>query len=322
MIVVRINEGLGNQLFQYAMGRATAERQRTTMKVDATWYDTDQGGAARASAKRVYRLDEFQTVAPRATRRELAFYRAAETGVGRAVDKVLRLGSRWMAKQVFERGMQFQPAKQEAGPDVYLTGYWQSERYFAPVAEAIRRELQLKPTPAVTAARGQADQWRRSAGGPLVSVHVRRGDLVPMLINGKLHKNHGPPTSAAYVRRAMGQFPPGSRFIVVADPAEHDWCRQHVAGDDVVHYRGPTDLADFAMLQACDHNVIANSTFSWWAAWLNPNPAKRVLAPTPWFWPGEVDWKVDDDVVPAGWELVESDAVAELGGMTIVGPPV
>jgi hypothetical protein len=322
MIVARIYEGLGNQLFQYAMGRATAARHGSALKLDLTWFDGDQGGAERASARRSYRLDAFHVRAPRATLRDLAYHRPAEAPLGRATSKLLRLGSGRMARQVHERGMQFQPqAIADAGPDAYLNGYWQSERYFAPVADLIREEFRLRDGPDVDHARQQIQAWRRADGGaPLVAVHVRRGDLVPFLLNGKLHKNHGPPTSASFVRAAMSQFPPGCRFVVVADPGDRDWCREHVVGDDVVYYHGPTDIADFAMLQGCDHHVIANSTFSWWAAWLNPNPGKRVIAPNPWFWPDGPAWRTSIDLSPDQWVQLHSDA-AEMAAVSQLREP-
>ncbi len=312
MIVVRIYEGLGNQLFQYAMGRAVAERHRTGLRVDASWFESDQGGATRGSAKRQYKLGAFHIEAPPASRRELAYCRGTSSTLSRAVDKVLRLGRRELAQQVVENGMWYQPELADTGPNAYLVGFWQCERYFAPVAQVLRREFRLRETPDVAAARAQAAAWRADGGAPLVAVHVRRGDLVPFMRDGKEVKNHGPPTSAAFVRAAMRLYPAGSRFVVVTDPADRPWCERHVVGDDVVYYRGPTDLADFAMLQACDHNVIANSTFSWWAAWLNPNPAKRVVVPTPWFWPDGPAWRTSNDLVPEHWTVLPSADDAEV----------
>jgi hypothetical protein len=311
MIVAHIFEGLGNQLFQYAMGRAVSERAGVPLAIETDWFDTDQGGAGRQSERRRCQLDAFHIEAPRVTRRQLAFHHASATPLGRAVDKLLRLGSGRMAKQVHERGMQFQPEKLDVGPDAYLEGFWQSERYFAPVADIIRREFRLRDAPDVAHATAALAAWRSSARGPLVAVHVRRGDLVPKLVDGQLRRNHGPPTSAPFVRAAMATFPADSRFVVVSDPQDRSWCRQHIVGGDVVYYDGPTDIADFAALRGCDHNIIANSTFSWWAAWLNDAPNKRVVVPKPWFWPDGPSWRVSVDLVPAEWTQLESGAAEE-----------
>jgi hypothetical protein len=117
MIVAHIFEGLGNQLFQYAMGRAVSERAGVPLAIETDWFDTDQGGAGRQSERRRCQLDAFHIEAPRVTRRQLAFHHASATPLGRAVDKLLRLGSGRMAKQVHERGMQFQPEKLDVGPE-------------------------------------------------------------------------------------------------------------------------------------------------------------------------------------------------------------
>ncbi len=306
MVVARIYEGLGNQLFQYAMGRAVAGRHGVELRLDLDWFDSDQGGPGRGSPPRTFDLpDTFHVTATRATRRELAFHRHEPTGGGRLLSKALRLGSRRLARQVTERGRRFQPACLDAGPDAYLDGYWQSPRYFDPVADAIRAEFRLRPSPAVDHARCHLDRWRRDGGGPLVSVHVRRGDLVPTVVDGVTRRNDSSPTTAAHVAAARRLFPADARFVVVADPADRAWCRRHVPG--AVAYDGPTAAADFAVLSGCDHHIIAASTFSWWAAWLNPARGKRVVAPAPWVWPDLPAWKQNPDLIPADWAVVGSD---------------
>ncbi len=210
MIVVRIFEGLGNQLFQYAMGRAVAERHGVELRLDLDWYGGDQGGRARRSARRACRLlDAFHCHARPATRRDLAYHRAERTRLGRAASKAWRLGSSCLGRQVFERGRHYQAAYlDDAGPDAYLDGFWQTERYFAPVADLLRDEFRPRPTPGVDRRPpAGSTAWRAEDGGPLVGVHVRRGDLVPVVVDGGVHRNHGPPTSAAFVRAAMRLYP-------------------------------------------------------------------------------------------------------------------
>ena len=307
MIVVRIYEGLGNQLFQYAAGRAVADRYGVELRIDRSWYDSDQGGTRRKTTpRRKYKLDLFHVEAPVATRRELAFHRSQNSPRRALIDRCLRLGSDHIAPRIRQIGRHTQLHRLDCGPDAYLDGYWQSERYFAPVAERLRREFRLRQTPDVTAALAQAAAWRQDATGPLVAVHVRRGDLVPVVKDGQLVLNHGPPTSAAFVREAMAMFPADSRFVVVTDFADRPWCRAHLGGPDVVYFDGTSDVADFAMLRACDHNVIANSTFSWWAAWLNESPDKRVVVPSPWFWPEDRPDRQNADLIPPTWTVLEN----------------
>ena len=306
MIVARIFEGLGNQLFQYAMGRAVAARQGVDLRLDLDWFDSDQGGRDRGSPRRGWELsDTFHAHAARATRRQLAFHRHEPTRHGRLLSKLLRTGSRRLAKQVAERGRHFQPACLDVGPDAYLDGYWQSPRYFGAIAAELRAEFRLRPSPAVDHARSQLDRWRLEGGGPLVSVHVRRGDLVPVACACGVRRNDCTPTTAAYVAAARRLFPADARFIVVADPGDRDWCRRSFP--DLIHYHGPAAAADFAVLSGCDHHVIAASTFSWWAAWLNPAADKRVVAPAPWVWPDLPTWTRNVDLIPPDWTVLPTD---------------
>ncbi len=303
MIVARIFEGLGNQMFQYAMGRAVAHRHAVDLRLDLDWFDSDQGGPGRCSPRRASALhDTFHVTASPATRRQLAYHRHEPTRVGRLASKALRLGSRRLARQVTERGRHFDPACLDVGPDAYLDGYWQSPRYFEPVADVVRAEFRLRPSAAVDHARAHLDRWRQAGGGPLVSVHVRRGDLVPVVVGDAVRRNDCPPTTAAYVAAARRLFPADARFVLVADPGDRDWCRHR--WPDLLHYAGPTAAADFAVLSGCDHHVIATSTFSWWAAWLNPAPGKRVVAPDPWVWPDMPAWKRNIDLVPPDWTVL------------------
>ena len=320
MIVARVYEGLGNQMFQYAMGRAVAARHGVELRLDLDWFDSDQGGPGRGSPRRTWALhDTFHVTAPRATRRHLAFHRHEPTRRGRLVSKALRLGSSRLAKQVTERGRHFQPACLDVGPDAYLDGYWQSPRYFAAIAGDLRAEFRLRAGPAVDHARAHLDRWRRDGGGgPLVSVHVRRGDLVPLVVDGVARRNDCHPTTAAYVAAARRLFPADARFVVVADPGDRDWCHCRYPG--LLHYDGPTAAADFAVLSGCDHHVIAASTFSWWAAWLNPAAGKRVVAPAPWVWPDLPAWKRKTDLIPADWTVLRTD-LGDPDPPDVSGPP-
>ena len=202
-----------------------------------------------------------------------------------------------------------------AGPNVYLNGYWQSSKYFEQIASALRRELTLRDSPAVRHAI-DAEREFRLVGKPLVSVHVRRGDLVPYLRNGKLTRNYGPPTSVEYIRAAMQQFREPVRFVIVADPTDRQWSRQNCIGDDVVYYDGVDAFSDFEMMRRCDHHIIANSTFSWWSAWLGDNSNSRVIAPDNWFWPDDAFGRTSADLVPESWSVlpVNSDPWESLGG--------
>ena len=146
----------------------------------------------------------------------------------------------------------------------------------------------------------------RPDGAPVVSLHVRRGDLAHAV--EKLDDRglvYGGPVGLEYINAAMRHFDATCHFLVFSDTvADIEWCRQHIHGPHVHYSSGHTDMEDFALMSACDHHIIANSTFSWWAAWLDPKPGKRVIAPRQWGFPDARFKMVPDDLIPPEWQLI------------------
>ena len=124
---------------------------------------------------------------------------------------------------------------------------------------------------------------------PVVSLHVRRGDF--LRVDGLV-------VASKQRQAAMNQFP-GADFLVFSDDLA--WCRSNVRGENVFYSPFQGMLEDFWGMACCDHNIIANSTFSWWAAWLNPNPERIVVAPA--------NGVGDADFYPPDWRLVQGDRV-------------
>ncbi len=186
----------------------------------------------------------------------------------------------------------FSPVVFRVGDQVDYHGRFQSEKYFAHAADRVRREFTLKAEP-----RSRVDGVMaklRADGKPLVGVHVRRGDYLTL-------PNEHPPLGTDYYERALRLIPDAqaSRYVVCSnDPA---WCEVELPflGDVVLSKVGLSPAEDIALMAACDHNIIANSTFSWWSAWLNRNPQKVVVAPKRWF--GLLGPADSFDVVPASW---------------------
>ena len=127
------------------------------------------------------------------------------------------------------------------------------------------------------------------------AIHVRHGDYAK-------YKDVHPPCTMEYYNEAISQLPKDSKFLVISDTME--WCRENFKGDQFyfVDSSFQQDYMDFYLMCRCENNIIANSTFSWWAAWLNNNENKRVLFPKRWF--GEkVDYSTAD-LTPPMWECV------------------
>lgn len=169
-----------------------------------------------------------------------------------------------------------------AWPLVYFKGFYQSERYFAENAEEVRAAFSFRPELASAQTRELADQISKDASS--VSLHVRRGDY----LKPTFWENAGCLCGLPYYKRAIAEMQRrvgGAHFYVFSDDPE--WCRANLPLDETavsVDWNQKTDSwQDMMLMSLCRHNIICNSTFSWWGAWLNNNPEKTVLAPDRWF---------------------------------------
>ncbi|WP_165498220.1 alpha-1,2-fucosyltransferase [Siculibacillus lacustris] len=286
MIISRICGGLGNQMFQYAVGRRLAQATGEPYRLDLT----------EMATYRVHRygLDQFAIAVPTATPDELpppipkpwslAALRAA-------------LGPRrgTPMPRIVERTFRFEPAVlAHTGPG-HLTGFWQSERYFAESAATIRADFRLA-APLDAARAATLAQIEASTS---VSVHVRRGDYVTNPAANAIHGTCSPEWYEAAIARAVEGLADPVIFVFSDDPA---WVRANLrlpAGTVFVDPRPDgRDAADMTLMAAAEAHVIANSTFSWWAAWLDPRPDARVVAPARWFAGADHD---TSDLIPARW---------------------
>ena len=301
MIITRLTGGLGNQMFQYAAGLALAEHRRTVLKLDVDWFRLDPAYEAHNR----YALSCFNLTEQFATAEEIDRVRGVD----------LTRAERWAARAA--RALHFyRYANRHAGPSnlhyaqdfsfypgffdqpdpTYLHGMWQSEKFFAPVANLLRLHFSFRyPMPPAVAQM----LARIQGGGPSVAVHFRRGDYVR---NASFNQAIGV-LGFGYYLRAMAllrERHPDLVFYVFSDDIdaiERDFrppvpCVFVRATD---HWHSYDKIR---LMSACHHAIISNSTFAWWAAWLNPNAGKSVVAPAVWFAGGEHD---DRDVVPASW---------------------
>lgn len=281
-VISRLHGGLGNQLFQYAVGRAVALRTGSELLLDTRYFGQDNPFQ--------YDLGHFAIQARVATNDELPptknrpFSYALWRKFGRS------------PRFVRERGLGFNERIETIGPDCYLHGYFQSQRYFAGIAQTLWSDLSFKQAPGGENARMK----ERIQCGPSVSMHIRRGDYIT---NAKAQSAHGSTDLAYYerglqeVRARSGQDP-----VVYLFSNDPDWVRDNIKLDaelvPVAINDGKTAHEDLRLMSLCDHNVIANSTFSWWGAWLNPSHTKTVVAPAQWFASPKLS---NPDITPPGW---------------------
>lgn len=161
-----------------------------------------------------------------------------------------------------------------------LSGYFQSYKYFLNIEQEIKKDFTFR-------------KKREELDYEYVSIHVRRGDYV------NLPDCH-PLCSESYYYRAKKSFPSGTKFLLISDdPA---WCLEQEIFRDCKHVNTYTDIDDLFLMTRAVGNIIANSTFSWWGAYLNVNHNKTVVAPIKWFGI-EIGHHVFD-LIPPSWILI------------------
>jgi hypothetical protein len=246
---------LGNQMYQYATLLGVAGRKGYGLSIPA-----DGHGLAEA----------FPAVRRRPT------------------------GANQDAPQIRERHFHFDPEVAYACPDgADLVGYFQSERYFADAAEAVRSEFAFED--------GIASACRRvveGLGPETISLHVRRTDYVAL---SEIH----PPCDLDYYEAALARLEPDAPVMVFSD--DLDWCRAQALfqGGRFSFSEGRSAAEDLCLMSLCRRHVIANSSFSWWGAWLNPDPQKLVIAPARWFGTtGYTSQHDTSDLIPESWARI------------------
>ncbi|ULQ57419.1 alpha-1,2-fucosyltransferase [Flavihumibacter rivuli] len=282
MVIVQLKGGMGNQMFQYAAGKSLAMHHKVPLKLDLSHF---QDPAHRKFALDVFSLD-YQAADP-------AEVMALEPGT--LVRKVRqRLKPAHLRTKYWEPHFHFDPNFFKAGPSVLLKGDWQSEKYFLPISNTIRKEFTLQP--AFT--EKLADQANRLASINSIAVHIRRGDyLLPHFV-----KYHGvlPPSYYTKAIKLMADMIPNCHICLFSD--DINWVKEHIKielpHEFISGSIAQTAMDDFYLMQKCRHQVIANSSFSWWAAWLNDFTGKKIIAPANWFSQAGHDTR---DLYPPDW---------------------
>lgn len=266
MIIIKIEGGLGNQMFQYALGRNLSLLHNTTFKIDTSYLrSANQSG-------RSFKLDNFNTIINEATPEEINKYRSI-------FQKILdRVRSESKKKKILEPE-NFDPniLKRKEG---YFYGHWNNKKYFKNNENTIRNDFKLKKPFGKSA---QIILEKINSSSNSVSIHIRRGDYVSIK---KIADKHGT-LPISYYENAMKKIKDkysNTTFFVFSDDIE--WVKNHFFKKYSVNFVSSPDIEDYEeliLMSLCKHNIIANSTFSWWGAWLNNNPDKIIIAPKKWF---------------------------------------
>lgn len=276
MIVVKLYGGLGNQMFQYAAGLGLAKRLKTNVYVDLTWIRETAGTSDVTN--RPFELGIF--------------------GIHERKKKLPERASLLYSGLKFfkENGFEYNPGINDLCGNVYLDGHWASYRYFLNAKKEVQKAFTF---PQKTSSKNQ-EMLKQIKNSASVSIHVRRGDYVS---NKEYSKYFGQLSSGAYYKEAVeliNKRVENPHFYVFSD--DPTWCKKNLNLGEKITFvdHNPPDKGyeDMHLMSVCQHNIIANSTFSWWGAWLNTNPGKIVMAPKLWF----LDTGMNDkDLIPEEW---------------------
>lgn len=287
MIISRLEGGLGNQMFQYAYGLYAARRNATQLWLDLRSY--------ACKPQHGFLLDRFQIEAAalpgdweyRIPRR----YRSQKSTVWDRIADGMLWGNLRRLKQP---GFGFYPKCLSVPNNRYLVGYWQSEKFFPGMRQELLRQFALREAPSEQSLRVAA----RIQACNSVALHVRRGDYLSSQASGIYAIQE-----LDYYRSCLSHWAEGkSNVQVFVFSNDMSWCQEKLdlpwPTHWVEHNSALTAHEDMWLMSQAACCIIANSTFSWWAAWLNQRPEKAVYAPPNWFMDKSLD---EEHLVPPDW---------------------
>lgn len=265
MIITKLQGGLANQIFQWAYGKFLSDHNKTPLYLDVSFY-LNQFGVT----KREFSLNKFPNL-----------------------DYNILPNDRNINNWSIEPGKtkiigitdNHNYSKLDYQPDAhyYLNGYWQSEKYFKGIENIIRENLK----PSEEKLKELKDKYDTNNS---VSIHIRRTDYVTS--NG-----YHPVQPIEYYQKGLDLIKDYDRVLVFSDDIE--WCKNNLDFKNMVFVEGNDDVEDLWLMSLCGHNIIANSSFSWWGAWLNENKNKKIITPEKWF--GDKSNTNYSDIIPENW---------------------
>ncbi len=283
MIISKIYSGLGNQIFQYAVGKAAALRLDTELKLDLSWFDIPD---EMVRAKRCFELEYFPNIhVDLSTQKECnkAGY-VDDFGfslLGKIQRRLHNGYRRLLPKKSYITDDINTLESLQAGKDYYLDGYWQSEIYFKDFADQIVNTFVFPEFQNEKNINLAAELLKQNDS---IAIHVRRGDYVSSPEDAKVF---GGVCTIEYYKQAIAEIEKlikQPKYIVFSD--EPEWATKNLALSESTIFVdwncNKNSFRDMQLMTCCKHNIIANSSFSWWGAWLNRNPDKIVIAPARW----------------------------------------
>jgi hypothetical protein len=270
---VILTGGLGNQFFQYAAAAAIASRSESDIEIDDSFYQR------RHQRHRTLEITQFPISGRLRRDRQPTFLQAMKSSWGRFAGNDL--------KSYREPHLHFDEGTLSLQAPISIQGYFQSERYFQAIAPSIREQFRV-PRPMNPKVLAIGDQLHEAA-----TLHIRRGDYVSSEKNRSIYAQ----CTLDYYRAAVERLPSDVPVYVLSD--DMDWVRRNFKIPHRLNFpESETALEDLWLMTQARHHVIANSTFSWWGAWLAKATDGIKIAPRKWFCDETIN---DIDLVPPHW---------------------
>lgn len=272
MVIVRLRGGLGNQLFQYAFGRSLAIQKNTTLALDLSWYKRPH----LFSSPRDYELGSYpiKTGPPQFNTLKALLLRRS-TLIRYSLEKFFLI--KYLEDSVDCSNI----AVESSAKEFFLDGYWQSESYFSGIRDLLLREL----TPSISFGPACKDLLQQAQNLESVAVHIRRGDYIS---NTRASAMHGVLPLSYYLKTLnyVADRIHKPHFFIFSDDLQ--WVKKHLNLENYPHtyvesLRLHSAVFELELMRNCRHHIIANSSFSWWGAWLSNSPEQIVIAPKHWF---------------------------------------
>lgn len=296
-IVVKLKGGLGNQMFQYAIGRALAIKNKDSLFLDLTFL-LNKNLSSRNYGLDVFDIKANPTFLSKVSLRTSSFNPLINKK-SRSLNKIkniIDLQQNINETQDIEGSFKSKREFLNQKGNLYLNGYWQNERYFKDIEHTIREDFSFENKPSKI----NKEFLKKISKTNSISLHIRRGDYAK---NSKTLATHGLLGLDYYFNaiNIMKEKLPNFELFVFSD--DIDWAKKNLNIDTSVNFidHNKKDYEDLRLMINCKHHIIANSSFSWWGAWLSKNNNKIVIAPDNWFTKKGLEGRKNFNIVPDNW---------------------
>lgn len=291
MVIVQLKGGLGNQMFQFASAFAIAKNNHAHLKLDLRFLKDK-------THKENFTLRDFELSIFSDNFSEIGIFEVRSVLFISSVLRKFKLNLRGFHWSVFfEKYFNYDEMILSLKGNFYLIGYFQSEKYFHKYRSELLKVFKFRLPLSGESLNLSKDIKKENA----VSIHIRRGDYVN---NAQVNSVHGVCSIEYYLEavKLITERVSDPFFYVFSD--DIDWVKENLFLEHktvfVSHNTGTNSYQDMELMSYCKHNIIANSSFSWWGAWLNENPGKTVIAPQKWFFDPDTN-ALTADLIPAEW---------------------